>query len=76
MLYSFDDYTLDNEHYELHRDGRLVQLAPRVFNLLAYLVQQPGRLVTARPHCSPPPASQILGAAGRHEPEPPVAAAG
>jgi DNA-binding winged helix-turn-helix (wHTH) protein len=46
MLYSFDDYTLDAEHYELHHAGRLVRLAPRVFNLLAYLVQQPGRLVT------------------------------
>jgi DNA-binding winged helix-turn-helix (wHTH) protein len=46
MLYSFDDYALDAERYELRRDGRLVRLAPRVFNLLAYLVQQPGRLVT------------------------------
>ena len=43
MLYSFDDYTLDAEHYELRQAGRLVRLAPRVFNLLAYLVQHPGR---------------------------------
>ena len=46
MLYSFDDYTLDAEHYELRQAGRLVRLAPRVFNLLAYLVQHPGRVVT------------------------------
>jgi DNA-binding winged helix-turn-helix (wHTH) protein len=46
MLYSFDDYTLDAEHYELRRAGRLVRLEPRVFNLLAYLVQHPGRTVT------------------------------
>ena len=46
MLYSFDDYTLDAEHYELRLAGRLVRLEPRVFNLLAYLVQHPGRIVT------------------------------
>jgi DNA-binding winged helix-turn-helix (wHTH) protein len=46
MLYSFDDYALDAEHYELRRNGRLVRLAPRVFNLLAYLVQHAGQLVT------------------------------
>jgi DNA-binding winged helix-turn-helix (wHTH) protein len=46
VLYSFDDYTHDAEHYELRQAGRLVRLAPRVFNLLAYLVQHPGRIVT------------------------------
>ena len=46
MLYSFDDYTLDAEHYELRQAERLVRLAPRVFNLVAHLVQHAGRLVT------------------------------
>src|SRR5919198_4956714 len=46
MQYAFGDYTLDTEHYELRRAGSLVQLEPRVFNLLAYLVQHPGRTVT------------------------------
>jgi DNA-binding winged helix-turn-helix (wHTH) protein len=46
VRYSFDDYALDAEHYELRRDGRLVRLAPRVFNLLAYLLRYPGRLIT------------------------------
>jgi DNA-binding winged helix-turn-helix (wHTH) protein len=46
MPYSFDDYTLGAEHSELRQAGRLVRLAPQVFNLVAYLVQQPGRLVT------------------------------
>jgi class 3 adenylate cyclase/DNA-binding winged helix-turn-helix (wHTH) protein/tetratricopeptide (TPR) repeat protein len=46
MLYSFDDYTLNAEHYELRQAGRLVRLAPRVFNLVAYLVRHPGRVVT------------------------------
>ena len=46
MLYSFGDYTLDAEHYELRQAGRLVRLEPQAFNLLAYLVQHPGRTVT------------------------------
>src|SRR5262249_34536736 len=31
---------------ELRQAGRLIQLEPRVFDLLAYLVQHPGRTVT------------------------------
>jgi DNA-binding winged helix-turn-helix (wHTH) protein/class 3 adenylate cyclase/predicted ATPase len=46
MHYVFDSYTLDPEHYELHRGNTLVRLEPRVFNLLAYLVQHPGHTVT------------------------------
>ena len=46
MLYAFDTYTLDPEHYELRQAGRLVPLEPRVFNVLAYLVQHPDRTVT------------------------------
>src|SRR5215831_6794225 len=46
MLYAFDTYTLDLIHYELRQAGRLVPLEPRVFDLLAYLVQHPDRTVT------------------------------
>jgi DNA-binding winged helix-turn-helix (wHTH) protein len=46
MLYSFDDYTLDAEHYELRQAGRLLPIEPRVLDVLAYLVQHPGRTVT------------------------------
>src|SRR5262245_6510157 len=46
MLYIFDTYTLDLANYELRQAGRLVQLETRIFNLLAYLVQHPGRTVT------------------------------
>ena len=35
-----------------------------------------GNLLPASPHHRPPPAGQVLGAAGRHEPESSVAAAG
>jgi class 3 adenylate cyclase/DNA-binding winged helix-turn-helix (wHTH) protein/predicted ATPase len=46
MLYSFGDYTLDAEHYELRQAGRLVPVEPRVLDVLAYLVQHPDRTVT------------------------------
>jgi DNA-binding winged helix-turn-helix (wHTH) protein/tetratricopeptide (TPR) repeat protein/class 3 adenylate cyclase len=46
MRYVFGDYTLDTEHYELHHGEKLVRLEPRVFNLLAYLVQHPGHTLT------------------------------
>ena len=46
MLYSFDDYTLDADHYELRQAGRLVPIEPRVLDVLSYLVQHPGRTVT------------------------------
>src|SRR5438132_8112122 len=46
MLYTFGDhYTLDSVCYELRQHGRLVRLEPRVFDLLAYLVQSPDRTV-------------------------------
>ena len=46
MRYVFGPYTLDLAHYELRQAGRLVRLEPRVFDLLAYFVQHPGRTVT------------------------------
>jgi DNA-binding winged helix-turn-helix (wHTH) protein len=46
VLYTFDAYTLDLARYELRQAGRLVPLEPRVFDLLAYLVQHPERTIT------------------------------
>ena len=46
MLYSFGDYTLDAEHYELRQAGRLVTVEPRILNVLAYLVLHAGHTVT------------------------------
>jgi len=45
MLYVFADYTLDPEHCELRRSGVLVPLEPRVFDVLAYLVQHAGHTI-------------------------------
>ena len=45
MLYAFGDYILDPVHYELHQAGRRVPVEPRVFDVLAYLVQHSGQTV-------------------------------
>jgi len=45
MLYAFDEYELDTRLYELRRAGALVQLEPKVFDLLAYLVEHSDRIV-------------------------------
>jgi DNA-binding winged helix-turn-helix (wHTH) protein len=46
MDYRFGDYTLDTERYELRRAGTLVELRPKVFEVLAYLITHRERLVT------------------------------
>jgi DNA-binding winged helix-turn-helix (wHTH) protein len=42
----FDDYLLDVARRELWRGSELVVVEPQVFDLLAYLVQHPERVVT------------------------------
>jgi DNA-binding winged helix-turn-helix (wHTH) protein len=46
MTHSFDAYTLDAERYELVQSGGLLPVEPRVLDVLASLVQHPGRTVT------------------------------
>jgi class 3 adenylate cyclase len=46
MHYIFGGYSLDPIHYELRHAGQLIPIEPRVFDLLAYLVQHPGQIVT------------------------------
>lgn len=43
---SFKTFRLDTVNHLLHRDGDRVPLAPKAFDLLAYLVDNAGRLVT------------------------------
>ena len=45
MIYSFSDFTLDDQTYEVLRAGRPVALERRVFDVLAYLVRNRGRVV-------------------------------
>jgi DNA-binding winged helix-turn-helix (wHTH) protein len=46
LRYVFGDYTLDAARYELRRAGVLIPVAPRAFDLLAYLVQHAGQTVS------------------------------
>jgi DNA-binding winged helix-turn-helix (wHTH) protein/class 3 adenylate cyclase len=46
MIYSFGDYKLDTTLYELRVAGQPSKLEPRVFNVLAYLVQHRTHVVT------------------------------
>lgn len=46
MRYIFNNYLLDTDRFELLCDGEPVSLEPQVFEVLAYLVQHPDRLVT------------------------------
>ena len=46
MRYTLGDYTLDTHRYELCRAGIPLKLQPKVFDLLAYLIQHRDRVVT------------------------------
>src|SRR5262245_43880199 len=46
MRYTFDAYTLDTQQYELCRAGIPLKLQPKVFDLLASLIQHRDRVVT------------------------------
>jgi len=43
---AFADIELDQDSYEVHRDGHLVELSPTEFRLLRYLMLNPGRVLT------------------------------
>jgi DNA-binding winged helix-turn-helix (wHTH) protein len=44
--YSFEDFTLDLDRGCLQRAGQEVRLRPKSFEVLKYLVEHPGRLVS------------------------------
>ena len=46
MQLSFGEFQLDTELFELRQNGRLCELEPKVFDLLAYFAQHPGQLFT------------------------------
>jgi DNA-binding winged helix-turn-helix (wHTH) protein len=45
VYYEFGGLRLDRTERLLLRDGRVVQLTPKAFDLLVYLVEGPGKLV-------------------------------
>lgn len=46
MHYRFEDLSLDTGQYRLSRDGLHVPVEPQVFDLLVYLIEHRGRVVT------------------------------
>src|SRR5437762_2586627 len=46
MRFLFEDYALDTERRELCRRGEVVRMEPQAFDLLEYLIQNRGRLVS------------------------------
>src|SRR6516164_7905100 len=46
MIYKFENYTLDVERRELHRDGIIRSVEPQVFELLHFLIKNSDRVVS------------------------------
>ena len=46
MLYRFHDYELDDSLYQLRRSGKPISVEPKVFDVLAYLLQHHDRVVS------------------------------
>ena len=46
MLYRFENCLLDTDRRELRQGGDLVPLAPRVFDILVYLIHHRERVVS------------------------------
>jgi adenylate cyclase len=46
LLYRFEDYGLDTDRRELYRGTSLISLEPKVFDLLAYVVENRERVVS------------------------------
>jgi DNA-binding winged helix-turn-helix (wHTH) protein len=44
VIYRFGDYELDTDLYELRHTGKALRVEPKVFDLLAYLVQHHGHV--------------------------------
>lgn len=45
MIYGFDDFELDAGGFELRRNGTLCHVEPLVFDILLFLVRNPGRVI-------------------------------
>lgn len=46
VIVGFDEYQLDTDAFELRRCGEIVAVEPQVFDVLAHLATNAGRLVT------------------------------
>ena len=46
MIHQFDEFEIDSQNYQLRKNGAAVDVEPKVFDLLSYLVVNRGKLVT------------------------------
>ena len=46
MIYLFDEFTLDDQRYQLRRADDILEVEPKVFDLLAYLIRHRERFVS------------------------------
>src|SRR5215510_13346159 len=46
MIHLFGDCELDEARFELRRRGELVKIEPKTFDVLAYLIRSPDRVVS------------------------------
>jgi adenylate cyclase len=46
MIYRFDEFEIDTQNYQLRRNGAVVEVEPKVFDLLSYLVANRHKLVS------------------------------
>src|SRR5262249_29215792 len=51
MIYSFADCALDTQIHILHRAGQSTRLAPKVFEVLCYLIEHRDRVVSKQELC-------------------------
>ena len=46
MIYQFDEFVIDTQNYQLSNNGATVDVEPKVFDLLSYLIVNRSKLVT------------------------------
>src|SRR5262249_12680174 len=66
MHYVFGAYHLDTQRYELHHAGVPVPLRPKVFQVLAYLLAHPDRVVSKEELLAQVWPGQFVGDKGLH----------
>jgi DNA-binding winged helix-turn-helix (wHTH) protein len=46
VLYTFDQFVLDTDRFEISEDGNAIHAEPQVIELLMFFMRNPGRLIT------------------------------
>jgi DNA-binding winged helix-turn-helix (wHTH) protein len=68
MLYHFHDFELDERLYQLRRGGKPVEIEPKVFDVLVYLLHHRNHVVS-KDHETKPERSRMMHAANSSHPQ-------